>query len=84
MTSQPDLTADDKATLAALLRETIASDRFPMSPRIRELKAILAKVKPVKASAVNYPPPKASAVLSLTMGKKRRRNLVIAPNALRE
>jgi hypothetical protein len=28
----PDLTDDDKAILAALLRETIAADRFPLSP----------------------------------------------------
>ncbi len=29
----PDLTDDDKATLADLLRETIERDRFPLSPR---------------------------------------------------
>jgi hypothetical protein len=33
-----DLTDADKATIAAVLRETIASDRFLMSPRIRRLK----------------------------------------------
>ena len=27
-----DLTDDDRATLAALLRDTIAADRFPLSP----------------------------------------------------
>jgi hypothetical protein len=31
----PDLTNDDKAILAELLRETIERDRFPLSPRIR-------------------------------------------------
>jgi hypothetical protein len=29
----PDLTDDDKAILAALLRETIAASRFPLSLR---------------------------------------------------
>jgi len=30
-----DLTDDDKAILAALLRETIAASRFPLSPRVQ-------------------------------------------------
>jgi hypothetical protein len=33
----PDLTETDKATIAALLRDTIAADRFPLSPRVRRL-----------------------------------------------
>ena len=37
----PDLTDVDKATIAALLRATIAADRFPLSPRVRRWKAIL-------------------------------------------
>jgi hypothetical protein len=28
-----DLTEDDKAIITKLLRETIAADRFPLSPR---------------------------------------------------
>jgi hypothetical protein len=40
----PDLTDDDKAILTELLRETIARDRFPLSPRVRSYKAILAKL----------------------------------------
>ena len=35
-----DLTDTDRATLAALLRDTIAADRFPLSPRVRRWKAI--------------------------------------------
>jgi hypothetical protein len=42
----PDLTDDDKIILAELLRETIARDRFPLSPRVRSFKAILAKLAP--------------------------------------
>jgi len=43
---ETDLSDDDKAILIELLRETIERDRFPMSPRIRCLKAILAKLAP--------------------------------------
>ncbi len=42
----PDLTDDDKAILGELLRETIERDRFPLSPRVRSFKAILAKLDP--------------------------------------
>jgi hypothetical protein len=31
-----DLTDGDKAALIELLRQTIATDRFPLSPRIKE------------------------------------------------
>jgi hypothetical protein len=31
----PDLAEDDKVILVDLLRDTIAADRFPLSPRIR-------------------------------------------------
>jgi hypothetical protein len=41
----PELTDDDKAILAALLREAIERDRFPMSPRVRSFKAI-GKARP--------------------------------------
>ena len=42
-----DLTDDDKAALAVLLREAIERDRFPLSPRVRSFKAILAKLDQV-------------------------------------
>jgi hypothetical protein len=41
-----DLTDDEKLALAAELKRTIAEDRYPLSPRIRTLEAILAKVEP--------------------------------------
>jgi hypothetical protein len=41
-----DLTDDEKLALAAELKRTIAEDRYPLSPRIRTLKAILARVEP--------------------------------------
>src|SRR5438046_9844012 len=54
-----DLTTEDKATIAALLRDTIASDRFPMSPRIRGLRAILDKLEPPRPRPV-LPPAEAA------------------------
>ena len=46
MSDQSDLTPEDKAILAELLRETIAADyRFPISPRVRSLRAILDKLE---------------------------------------
>jgi hypothetical protein len=41
-----DLADADKAALIELLRETIAADRYPLSPRIQKLRAILAKLAP--------------------------------------
>ena len=49
MTPAADLDDAEKATLAALLRATIAADPFPMSPRIRRLRAILGKLEPPRA-----------------------------------
>jgi hypothetical protein len=42
----PNLSPEDYATIAALLRDTIAADRFPLSPRVRRWKAILDKLEP--------------------------------------
>jgi hypothetical protein len=39
-----NLTDDDIATIVRLLRGTIAADPYPLSPRIKRLKAILAKL----------------------------------------
>ena len=41
-----DLSDDEAAALVALLTRTIADDRYPLSPRILTLKAILAKLRP--------------------------------------
>jgi len=61
----PDLTDDDKAALIELLRETIAADRFFMSPRIRRLKAVLAKLDPP-------PPPATGSARSLAVQRADR------------
>lgn len=71
MQSEPDLTHDDKAAIAALLRETIERDRFPLSPRIKGLKAILAKLEPPAVPRITYPAPKPSERPSWAMASRR-------------
>jgi hypothetical protein len=68
-----NLTNDDKAALVELLRETIAADRFPLSPRIRSLKAILAKLDPPVPRPEPLPAPKPPGERSVVLAKKRRR-----------
>ena len=50
---EPMLTVEledgEKATLAALLKQTIAADPFPLSQRVRLLRAILEKLEPPTA-----------------------------------
>jgi hypothetical protein len=69
----PDLTGDDRAILAELLRETIARDRFPLSPRVRRLKAVLAKLDPPGPRPDPLPPPKPPAEWSMPAARKRGR-----------
>jgi hypothetical protein len=60
-------------THAALLRETTARDRFPMSPPIRSLKAILAKLDPPAPQPEPILAPKPPGERSMALTKKRRR-----------
>jgi len=55
-----DLTDDERAELARLLRQVIDGDRFPLSPRIRRLRQILAKLEPLAPAAEPFPAPKAA------------------------
>jgi hypothetical protein len=41
-----DLTEEETDALAKLLSRTIDDDRCPLSPRIQDLKGILAKIRP--------------------------------------
>jgi len=54
----PRITDQDRADLARFLREAIEADRFPLSPRVRRLKELLAKIDPAPAPAG---PPKKEA-----------------------
>jgi hypothetical protein len=67
-----DLTDADLATIAALLRETIAADRFPLSPRVRHWRAILDKLEPPAPRPV-LPPLKPPGTPSMVLAKKRGR-----------
>ena len=53
---QPDLSPEDYAARAALLRDTIKADRFPLSPRIASLRAILDKLDPPEPLPLRHPP----------------------------
>ena len=71
--SEPNLTHDDKAILAGLLRDTIAADRYPLSPRVRSLKAILDKLDPPAPRAEPYPSPKPWVNSMIGQRKRGRR-----------
>ena len=68
-----DLTDDDKAILAEQLRETIERHRFPLSPRLKRLRGILAKLGVGSAPAMPYDAPKAPGERSAMLARKRRR-----------
>jgi hypothetical protein len=62
MWSMPlDLTDEETAALLRLLREAIDGDRFPLSPRVQVLRAILARLKPEPARPAASPEPRVYA-----------------------
>jgi hypothetical protein len=67
----PDLTDEETAALVRLLSDTINNDRYPLSPRIQTLKAILAKLRPEPAREP-LPPPKVYAPPRATAARRRR------------
>jgi len=67
-----DLSDDEKLALVALLTRTIADDRYPLSPRVRTLKDILAKLRPDPVREP-LPPPKVYAPPKAAAAKRRRR-----------
>ena len=52
-----ELNDHDKAALAAVLRATIAADRYPFSPRVQQLRAILERLDPLPVRPRPLPPP---------------------------
>ena len=64
-----ELSEDEKIALAAELKRTISEDRYPLSPRIRTLHAILNKLEP-RPAREPLPPPK---VYAPPRAKGRRR-----------
>ena len=68
----PNLTDDERAALTKLLRDTIAADPYPLSPRIQRLKGLLAKLDPAPAAATQLYPP-AKGWVNSTIGRAKRR-----------
>ena len=66
-----DLTDEEAAALTQELHDIVESDRYPLSPRIRTLRSILAKLRlePVRET---LPPPKVYAPLRAVARKRRR------------
>ena len=52
------LTEDEKTALLALLKRTINDDRYPLSPRIGQLRGILAKLQPPQPAPAPRPAPR--------------------------
>ena len=65
-----DLTDEETAALARLLTNTIDADRYPLSPRIQTLKAILGKIRP---EPVRGPLPPLKHYEPPRIGARRRR-----------
>jgi hypothetical protein len=66
-----DLSDDEAAALTQELHDIVETDRYPFSPRIRTLRAILAKLRaePVREQ---LPAPKVYAPPRATAAKRRR------------
>jgi hypothetical protein len=68
-----DLDDTDIAALAELLREVVATDPYPLSPRIKKLRAILDKLEPPTPRPEPLPPPKPIGEPSYVLAKRKRR-----------
>ena len=75
----PDLTPEEYAEIVRLVRSPIDGGRYVLSPRVKRLKSILAKLDPASAerAVTPFPPPKPSGTPSLVYqrlkgGRQRR------------
>jgi hypothetical protein len=70
-----DLSAEEKLALVDLLRHTVEVDRYPLSPRILNLKAILTKIEPQPTVAASpFPAAKpGDRPRAALLARKRRR-----------
>ena len=69
-----DLTDEETDALARLLSRTIDDDRYPLSPRIQLLKAILGKLRPEPVREPlpplkHYEPPRATTARRRRSGR---------------
>ena len=65
-----DLTDLETDALTRLLSNAIDADRFPLSPRVQTLKAILGKIRP-EPPREPLPPPKVYAPPRATARRRR-------------
>ena len=70
-----DLTEEETAALLKELDDIIDGDRYILSPRIKTLKAIRAKIRPEPAREPLPPAPKRYAPPRATAARRRRRAL---------
>jgi hypothetical protein len=68
-----ELDDGETTALIAELRRIIASDPFPMSPRICTLRLILAKLQPPTARPQPFPAPTRTGVPSHVLHRNRQR-----------
>jgi hypothetical protein len=66
-----DLSDEEAAGLANELHRMVENDRYPFSPRIRALRAVLNKLRPEPVREP-LPPPKAYAPPRATAVRRRR------------
>ena len=67
-----DLSDEESASLLAELDRIIRGDRYPLSPRIRMLRAIRAKIRPEPVREPLPPPSKEYAPPRATARQRRR------------
>jgi hypothetical protein len=65
-----ELSDDEAADLTQELHDIVENDRYPFSPRIRTLRAILAKLRPEPARKP-LPPPKVYTPPRATAARRR-------------
>jgi hypothetical protein len=66
-----DLTDEEAATLTQELHYIVENDRYPFSPRIRTLRAMLAKLRPEPVRE-HLQPPKVYAPPRATAARRHR------------
>ncbi len=68
----PDLTPEEYAEIVRLVRSAIDGERYVLSPRVKRLRSILAKLDPTQSATVTpYPAPRPSAEPSHLYAKLR-------------
>jgi hypothetical protein len=66
-----DLSDDEAAALTQELHDIVENDRYPFSPRVQTLRAILHKLRPEPARKP-FPPLKVYAPPRFIRGRRRR------------